>query len=97
MYNHIAICREWIAKPNTRRYPGLKEKESDRKYTPIIADAKKSLNKAQAKIELGNKWIFTLNKMVNSLKHRSTLMDKKGNGRHLDGCKEYSRGFNLRK
>ena len=74
MFNHIDMCREWIGKPTLRRYPGFKGKEIDRKYTPIIADAKKSLNKAQSEIELGNERIFVLSKMVNSLKHRKAPM-----------------------
>ena len=40
MFDHIDMCRKWGAKPNQKRYPKLKEKESDRKYTPVIADAR---------------------------------------------------------
>ena len=54
----------------------LKGKESDRKYTPIIADAKKSLDKAQSEIELGKERICVLNKMVNNLKSKKASMEE---------------------
>ena len=54
----------------------LKGKESDRKYTPIIADAKKSLDKTQSGIELGNERICILSKMANNLKSKKALMEE---------------------
>ena len=74
MFDHIDMCREWIKKPTTRRYPGFKVREKDRKHTPIIMDAKKSLDQAQSEIELGNEWVFVLNKKVNRLKYREAPM-----------------------
>ena len=52
----------------------LKGKESDRKYTPIIADAKKSLDNAQSEIEVGKERICVLNRMVNNLKSKKAPM-----------------------
>ena len=76
MYDHIDMCKEWIAKPGPRRYPGLKGKESDRKCTPIIVDAKQSLDKAQSEIELGNERICVLSKIVNNLKSKKAAMEE---------------------
>ena len=70
MFDHINMCRKWSAKPNQRRYPKLNGKESDKKYTPVIADSKKSFNNAQSEIEVGKEKICVLDKMVNNLKHK---------------------------
>ena len=70
------MCKEWIAKPTTQRYPGLKEVEKDRKCTPIIADMKSSLNKALFEIKVGNKQVLVLNKTVNSLKYEDKSMSQ---------------------
>ena len=76
MYDYINMCKEWLAKSDLRRYPRLKGKESNRKYTPIIADAKKSLDKAQSEIELCKERICVLNKMVNNLKSKKASMEE---------------------
>ena len=52
----------------------LKEKESDRIYTPVIADAKKSLDNAQSEIEVGKERICVLDRMVNNLKYKKAPM-----------------------
>ena len=70
MFEYVDMCREWSPKSHHRRYPMLKGKEEDRRYTPIIADVRKSLEKAQSVIEIGKERIYVLNKMVNKLKSK---------------------------